>query len=131
MAPNWCIGRFNMKTTIPISLKRSIIRFRVLESPYSQKGLDNYRKPRHSLDIATRNFEMDLTRCTFAYPGTFGHECDAPATLAGSKPSDLTVSSVYFTRRCAECAAVKGGENVGVARWVPFDAAAHRNVFKP
>ena len=69
-------------------------------------------------------------RCSFAYPGTYGHDCGRPATLAGSRDSEHTVSGVYWAPRCESCAAEHGGDNRGVTEWVTFDANLHRNEWR-
>lgn len=65
--------------------------------------------------------------CSFSHAGTFNHECGKPATLAGSKPSQHTVSGVYWSHRCASCALERGRDNHGVRAWVPLDPAVHTN----
>lgn len=70
------------------------------------------------------------THCSFAFPGTYGHECGAPATLVCARPSDLTRTGIYWARRCAKCATHKGGENRGLSQFVPFDPAVHVNQFR-
>lgn len=68
--------------------------------------------------------------CSFAQPGTFGHECGRPAVVAGSRPSDLTTTGTYWAARCAECQGYRGGENTGITQWEPLDLTRHRNQFK-
>ncbi len=70
------------------------------------------------------------THCSFAFPGTFGHECGAPAVTVGIMKVDNTKSGIFFARRCANCAKIKGGENRGVTRFEPFNPELHVNVFK-
>jgi hypothetical protein len=70
-----------------------------------------------------------MTRCNFAWPGTYGHECGKPAVLAGARTSLHMASGIYFVHRCAEHAEVRGGENVGVKAWEPLDLAKHKNDF--
>lgn len=65
--------------------------------------------------------------CSFAAPGTYGHECGAPATKVGAKKSNLTKSGTYYARRCDDCAKIKGGDNIGIESFVPFDPAVHVN----
>ncbi len=67
------------------------------------------------------------TRCSFAYAGTYGHECGKPATVVGIFEDRSTKSGTFYGRRCDECAKEKGGENSGVKRFVPFCAEIHRN----
>ena len=59
-------------------------------------------------------------RCGFAYPGTYGHECGAPATQVFVFKSERTRDGLYFGPRCEECAKIQGGENAGVIRKEPF-----------
>ena len=68
--------------------------------------------------------------CNFAFPGTYGHACGKRATLAASHPSTETKSGVFWSRRCPECAKIRGGENRGLSAFVPFDPVAHRNEWK-
>ena len=68
--------------------------------------------------------------CGFANPGTYGHECGAPAEFVGIQNSDLTKNGIFYTRRCAKCKAIKGGENSGVYKWEVFNASAHVNLWK-
>lgn len=68
-------------------------------------------------------------RCTYAYPGTYGHECGKPATLAGTKAREYTRNGVYHALRCAECAEQTGRDNWGIRQWVPADPAVHVNDF--
>jgi hypothetical protein len=70
---------------------------------------------------------MTHETCGFAWPGTYGHECGDPATVAGLMKSKLTHSEVYYARRCAKCATIKGGENAGVYEWQPLDSSKHIN----
>lgn len=70
------------------------------------------------------------TRCTFAFAGTYGHECGAPATLAAPRSSGITKSGVYWSRRCPECSKVKGGENAGLGAFEVFNPERHRNEFR-
>lgn len=72
----------------------------------------------------------DASRCTFAWPGTYGHECGKPATLTAAAPSEYTVDGIFWARRCASCAAIKGGENAGLSSFVPFDPKVHINNFR-
>jgi len=69
-------------------------------------------------------------RCSFAWPGTFGHECGAPAVLVGQRPSKHTKNGVFYAFRCASCAKFKGGENRDYPSFVPIDPAVHRNEWK-
>jgi hypothetical protein len=65
--------------------------------------------------------------CGFAYPGTFGHECNAPATLTAVFPSRRTRSGFYYAARCERCASIHGGENAGVLRIEMRDPSTHVN----
>jgi hypothetical protein len=67
--------------------------------------------------------------CNFAQAGTYGHECGKPAVYARKGRSKLTATGVYWARRCASCADVKGGENSGLDAPVPYDPIEHANVF--
>lgn len=73
---------------------------------------------------------MTATHCGFAFPGTYGHECGSPATLVGVRKSDLTTNGVFYARRCAKCATIKGGENAGISSFLPFDASKHANAWR-
>jgi hypothetical protein len=74
---------------------------------------------------------MNLLRsCNFAWPGTYGHECGKPAVFAGLKRSDMTRDGIYWSRRCAECKDITGGENAGIERFEPLDPQRHRNRWK-
>lgn len=88
-------------------------------TPWSSAGLTGEQLKRHH-----------QLSCGFAYPGTYGHECGAKAILAGSRKSDLTKSGIYWAKRCASCAAEKGGENAGITNFVPFNPDIHVNEFK-
>lgn len=80
-----------------------------------------------------RNTNQDLhhsLRCNFAFPGTYGHECGAPATLTASRVSTETANGVYWTRRCAVCATHNGGENTGYGQFIPFNPETHRNFWR-
>jgi hypothetical protein len=69
-----------------------------------------------------------MCKCNFAYSGTYGHECGKPATHAALKRSELTVSGIFYGRRCPEHTnPALGGENNGVFRFESFDASIHVN----
>jgi hypothetical protein len=70
-----------------------------------------------------------MKKCTFAPPGTYGHECGKPATLTMSRPSLNTKSGTFYAFRCEECAKIVGGEN---ARLSPPEAIqpTHTNNWK-
>lgn len=63
--------------------------------------------------------------CGFAFPGTWGHECGAPATLAMVFPSG------FIAGRCASCAAHTGGDNAGALRTLPIDSIGIDSTGKP
>ncbi len=67
-------------------------------------------------------------KCSFAFPGTYGHECGQPAVKVAvfvSKPSEnsipayMTRSGLFYTGRCEACLKLKGGENTGMLRLEP------------
>lgn len=61
-----------------------------------------------------------IWRCGFAYPGTYGHECGAPAVCVAVTPSEHTKSGLFFGGRCAECRnATAGDDNRGIVRFEP------------
>ena len=60
--------------------------------------------------------------CGFAFPGTYGHECGAPAIMYAVKPSDNTRSGIYYGPRCAKCMEAKGRDNDDVIRYEPIGA---------
>ena len=68
-----------------------------------------------------------FTHCGFARSGTYGHECGAPAVKVGVKKADSTRNGLFYARRCAECAAIKGGENAGIFAWEPYSPEQHKN----
>lgn len=53
-------------------------------------------------------------RCTFAYPGTYGHDCGNPATSTAVIPSKRTRSGFYYGGRCDKHAYECGGDNAGI-----------------
>ncbi len=70
-----------------------------------------------------------IWRCGFAYPGTYGHECGAPAVCVAVSKSDSTKSGLFYGGRCAECRDVKcGPDNAGVIRFEPVNG--QRNEWK-
>lgn len=73
---------------------------------------------------------MDFTHCSFAYPGTYGHECGAPAVMVGVKFGAGTKNGVYYARRCQKCASIKGGENSGIAKWESYNKESHKNQWR-
>lgn len=69
-----------------------------------------------------------FTHCSFAHPGTYGHECGKPAVVVGITKSETgTIDGLYYHRRCRSCSTIKGGENAGITEWIPFDPAVHIN----
>jgi hypothetical protein len=71
-----------------------------------------------------------IETCSFAFPGTYGHECGAPAVCVAVKKSTMTKSGFYFARRCPACAKEKGGENSNAIRFEALDREAHVNAWK-
>jgi hypothetical protein len=68
--------------------------------------------------------------CSFAHPGTYGHECGKPAVKVSVKKSDLTVNGLFFAGRCEECTHIKGGENVEIINTEAFDSTRHINKWR-
>lgn len=62
-------------------------------------------------------------QCGYSYPGTFGHECGAVATVVGIRTDcKLTTDGIYFAFRCADCQKLKAGQdNAGIKTWEPID----------
>lgn len=62
----------------------------------------------------------EVRKCSFACPGTFGHECGAPAVtvavFANQSVNARTKDGLFFTGRCAKCLGIRGGENKGLLR---------------
>ena len=58
-------------------------------------------------------------RCSFAFPGTYGHECGDTATVVAVFPSERTKSGFYFGGRCDRHAHVKSRDNDDVIRIEP------------
>lgn len=71
-----------------------------------------------------------VTRCTFARLGTFGHECDKPALFVRASSSTRTVSGWFYAGRCADCAHITGGENIGTTMPEPLDPSQHFNEWR-
>ena len=75
------------------------------------------------MPMIMKRFPVD--RCTFAWPGTYGHECGKPAVaVAVEHGCEQWENGIYYAGRCKECAAIKGGENAG-RRIEPL--AGHQN----
>lgn len=62
-----------------------------------------------------------MTHCSFAFPGTLGHECGRPAIVYAVKSSKSTRSGLYYGGRCEECAKISGGENSDAIRFEPIN----------
>lgn len=74
---------------------------------------------------------MEFVNCSFAFPGTYGQECGAPAVKVGVRVSDMTCNGVFYARRCEECTKHKGGENAGIiGAWLDFQPELHVNQWK-
>lgn len=69
-------------------------------------------------------------KCWFAYPGTYGHECGKPATIAMSFKSERTIDGIFWANRCPECAKIRGGENSGFIESQPLNPSIHINKWK-
>jgi len=67
------------------------------------------------------------TKCGYAHPGTYGHECGRPAVFVGIQPSTYTSNGVFYAARCAECKELTGPDNRHIQRWEPLDPAKHIN----
>lgn len=69
-----------------------------------------------------------MPKCSFAFPGTYGHECGAPAVVVGLKKTTMTTDEIYYAFRCAECKDYKAGQdNSGIYAWEPVDLERHIN----
>lgn len=66
--------------------------------------------------------------CSFAYPGTYGHECGAPSTTVAVKLSDSTAGGLFFSGRCESCRTARGQDNDGIVRFEPV--SGQRNTWK-
>ncbi len=71
-----------------------------------------------------------FTHCSFAFPGTYGHECGSPAVKVGVRTCKETKDGIYYARRCAVCATHKGGENAGISSFITYDQAVHVNQWR-
>jgi hypothetical protein len=69
-------------------------------------------------------------QCTYAYPGTYGHECGRTALFAALMSSKLTKSGIYFGRRCLEHKDSIEPYDSPVIRVESFDEAKHINDWK-
>ena len=69
--------------------------------------------------------------CRYSHPGTWGHECGKPATLAQQVKGECTADGRYWLARCAECTKWTRPDNAGTRRdaWVPYDPTIHRNAW--
>ena len=66
--------------------------------------------------------------CSWAWPGSYGHECGDPACSVAVFPSTLTTSGLFFAARCALHAKETGGENSDAIRIEPLGGQV--NVWK-
>ena len=73
---------------------------------------------------------QSLVQCSFAWPGTYGHECNAPASVVGFKKSNLTKDSIFYARRCPACAEHEGCDNADIYHWETFDPEKHINQWR-
>ena len=71
-----------------------------------------------------------FTHCSFAFRGTYGHECGSPAVKVGVTQTDKTKNGIFYARRCAVCATHKGGENVGISQWLDYQPEVHINQWR-
>ena len=56
-------------------------------------------------------------RCSYAFPGTYGHECGREGVTVAVLPSERTRSGLYYAARCASCRDQTGRDNWGVLRF--------------
>lgn len=66
--------------------------------------------------------------CSYAPPGTYGHECGRPAALMRARASTLTRSGWFYAARCDRCAYLNGPDNAGTTSPEPL-MAEHFNEF--
>lgn len=59
--------------------------------------------------------------CSYAFPGTYGHECGKPAVTVAVKPSDTKPGAQFLSGRCAECRDLIGPDNAKVTGFEPLD----------
>jgi hypothetical protein len=71
-------------------------------------------------------------KCRYSHPGTWGHECGAPATLMQLGRGESTIDGRYWYIRCDKCIAHTGPDNHGLSRtgWVPYDPSIAVNKWK-
>lgn len=62
---------------------------------------------------------VDNAKCGNSEPGTFNHECGAPATWVGLKKSELTKSGIFYAAFC-DMHKERGWDRSGVIEWRPF-----------
>ena len=76
--------------------------------------------------------DMHYELCHYAYPGTMGHECGAPAQYAKPIKSTMTVSGTYYSYRCAPHMNLRdgNGEPMTIGKVEPLELPKHRNVWK-
>jgi hypothetical protein len=67
-----------------------------------------------------------VTRCSFAMSGTYGHECEKPATKIAVMECKSTADGLFYAGRCDRCAKIKGGENSRIIRWEPVRGQRNR-----
>lgn len=70
--------------------------------------------------------ETTVRKCSFAWPGTYGHECGAPSVVVVVKAAQNTSDGLFYTGRCADCLKIKGGENTDILRTEPEEGQANR-----
>lgn len=68
--------------------------------------------------------------CSLAHPGTFGHECGAPAVLIAVFNSTVKPGTLFYTGRCQAHAHDKRAyENAGMLRLEPLGQPHQINTF--
>lgn len=72
--------------------------------------------------------QLPVTRCTLAHPGTYGHECGAPATHVAVKAvnGESWEGGIYYAGRCADHLDGKLWENQDNERIEPLDGHVNR-----
>lgn len=78
---------------------------------------------------------IPVERCGFAYSGTYGHECGAPAVKVAvfhlgkqDGGNGRWDGDVFYSGRCESCATIKGGENAGAVKIEALDGHVNRLV---
>lgn len=69
-----------------------------------------------------------MIKCSFAKPGTYGHECGKEAVIYAVFTSDRTVSGFFYGGRCTECKKIIGYENSGILRFEKIEK--QENLYK-